>query len=105
MVNYDLPWNPNRIEQRFGRIHRIGQTFLVTCGTCLLSAQERATCSTSCLKDRRASAQFDDQVYDVLGDRLINTTLQTFSSKRTEDEEAERDRIMDQVITTTLAVI
>jgi SNF2 family DNA or RNA helicase len=26
MVNDDLPWNPNRIEQRFGRIHRIGQT-------------------------------------------------------------------------------
>jgi hypothetical protein len=26
MVNYDLPWNPNRLEQRFGRVHRIEQT-------------------------------------------------------------------------------
>lgn len=33
MVNYDLPWNPNRIEQRFGRIHRIGQTEVCHYGT------------------------------------------------------------------------
>ena len=26
LVNFDLPWNPLRIEQRIGRIHRIGQT-------------------------------------------------------------------------------
>ena len=26
IINYDLPWNPMRIEQRVGRIHRIGQT-------------------------------------------------------------------------------
>ena len=26
LVNYDLPWNPMKIEQRIGRIHRIGQT-------------------------------------------------------------------------------
>jgi len=30
MVNYDLPWNPNRLEQRFGRIHRIGQREVCT---------------------------------------------------------------------------
>ncbi len=32
MVNYDLPWNPNRIEQRFGRIHASGRSAGVTCG-------------------------------------------------------------------------
>lgn len=26
MVNYDLPWNPMRVEQRIGRVHRLGQT-------------------------------------------------------------------------------
>lgn len=26
LINYDLPWNPMRIEQRIGRVHRIGQT-------------------------------------------------------------------------------
>ena len=26
IINYDIPWNPMRIEQRIGRLHRIGQT-------------------------------------------------------------------------------
>lgn len=29
LVNYDLPWNPQRVEQRIGRIHRFGQKFNV----------------------------------------------------------------------------
>ena len=38
MINYDLPWNPNRLEQRFGRIHRIGQTEV--CHLWILVAKE-----------------------------------------------------------------
>ena len=30
VVNYDLPWNPQRVEQRIGRCHRYGQKFDVT---------------------------------------------------------------------------
>ncbi len=26
VINYDLPWNPMRLEQRIGRVHRLGQT-------------------------------------------------------------------------------
>lgn len=40
IINYDLPWNPNRLEQRFGRIHRIGQTEVCHCWN-LVAAQTR----------------------------------------------------------------
>ena len=49
MVNYDLPWNPNRLEQRFGRIHRIGQTEVCpTCGTWWPREPARATSTAAC---------------------------------------------------------
>jgi len=47
MVNYDLPWNPNRIEQRFGRIHRIGQSEVCHLWNLLPSSRPRPTCSVS----------------------------------------------------------
>jgi hypothetical protein len=42
MVNYDLPWNPNQLEQRFGRIHRIGQTEVCHRWSLIAAAPRRA---------------------------------------------------------------
>ena len=68
MVNYDLPWNPNRIEQRFGRIHRIGQTEV--CHLWNLVAEEtREGDVYRTLLDKLENARFalGGQVFDVLG--------------------------------------
>jgi superfamily II DNA or RNA helicase len=68
MVNYDLPWNPNRIEQRFGRIHRIGQTEV--CHLWNLVAEEtREGDVYRKLLDKLEEARkaLGGQVFDVLG--------------------------------------
>ena len=68
MVNYDLPWNPNRIEQRFGRIHRIGQTEV--CHLWNLVADETRegdVYRTLLEKLAEARSALGGQVFDVLG--------------------------------------
>jgi superfamily II DNA or RNA helicase len=68
MVNYDLPWNPNRIEQRFGRIHRIGQTEV--CHLWNLVADETRegdVYRTLLEKLEQARQSLGGQVFDVLG--------------------------------------
>ena len=68
MVNYDLPWNPSRIEQRFGRIHRIGQTEV--CHLWNLVAQETREGDVYrklLEKLDEARSALGGQVFDVLG--------------------------------------
>ncbi len=68
MVNYDLPWNPNRLEQRFGRIHRIGQTEV--CHLWNLVAEETRegdVYRTLLEKIEEARKALGGQVFDVLG--------------------------------------
>jgi len=68
MVNYDLPWNPNRIEQRFGRIHRIGQTEV--CHLWNLVAEETRegdVYRTLLHKLEEERLALGGQVFDVLG--------------------------------------
>lgn len=68
MVNYDLPWNPNRLEQRFGRIHRIGQK--ETCHLWNLVAgdtREGEVYQRLLEKLEESRAALGGQVFDVLG--------------------------------------
>ncbi len=77
MVNYDLPWNPNRIEQRFGRIHRIGQTEVCHLWNLVaLSTREGQVFERLLQKLENQREALGDEVYDVLGDPQINQSLQ-----------------------------
>jgi SNF2 family DNA or RNA helicase len=68
MVNYDLPWNPNRIEQRFGRIHRIGQTELCHLWNLVANeTREGDVYRTLREKLNEAREALHGQVFDVLG--------------------------------------
>ncbi len=76
MINYDLPWNPNRLEQRFGRIHRIGQTEV--CHLWNLVAQETREGDvylTVLRKLEREREALGGAVFDVLGRALDGAEL------------------------------
>jgi superfamily II DNA or RNA helicase len=68
MVNYDLPWNPNRIEQRFGRIHRIGQTEVCHLWNLVAEETREGDVYRRLLeKLEEARSALGGQVFDVLG--------------------------------------
>jgi superfamily II DNA or RNA helicase len=73
MVNYDLPWNPNRIEQRFGRIHRIGQTEVCHLWN-LVSPETREGAVYQLLLTKLAQEReaLGGEVFDVLGKVTFN---------------------------------
>jgi Helicase conserved C-terminal domain/Domain of unknown function (DUF3883) len=78
MINYDIPWNPARLEQRMGRIHRIGQTKDVYVfnfvadeavnGEPIIEGKVLRTLYTKLEKMRAALGE--DRVYDVIGEIL-----------------------------------
>jgi SNF2 family DNA or RNA helicase len=76
MVNYDLPWNPNRLEQRFGRIHRIGQQQI--CHLWNLVAKETREGEVYhrlLTKLETINEAFDGRVFDILGEVFEERSL------------------------------
>lgn len=76
MVNYDLPWNPNRLEQRFGRIHRIGQTEVCHLWN-LVAKETREGAVFQKLFDKLEVEReaLGGKVFDILGEAFENRSL------------------------------
>ena len=100
MVNYDLPWNPNRIEQRFGRIHRIGQMEVCRLWNLLAKDTREGQVFQRLLdkveEQRRA---YKGKVFDVLGEAFDGRPLRDIlmEAVRYGDRPDVRARL-DQVI-------
>lgn len=76
MVNYDLPWNPNKIEQRFGRIHRIGQTEVCHLWNLVAADTREGEVYARLLEKLEAAREaLGGRVYDVLGELFEGTSL------------------------------
>lgn len=77
LINWDIPWNPNRLEQRMGRIHRYGQKQdvmvfnMVASNTREGQVLERLLTKLDIIREGMG----DDRVYDVIQDVLENVGL------------------------------
>src|SRR5439155_9013967 len=108
MVNYDLPWNPNRIEQRFGRIHRIGQTEV--CHMWNLVATETREGEVFQRLFEKLEAQREalgGQVFDVLGQLFTENSLRDLLIEAVRYGErpevrARLEQVVDEAIDQTL---
>ena len=76
MVNYDLPWNPNRLEQRFGRIHRIGQTEVCHLWNLVAKETREGDVYHRLLKKMEVESQaLQGRVFDILGEVFEEMSL------------------------------
>ncbi len=100
LVNYDLPWNPNRIEQRFGRIHRIGQREVCHMWNLVaIDTREGLVFQRLFEKLKEQTKALGGQVFDVLGQVFVDDPLRDLllEAIRYGDQPEVRARL-DQVV-------
>ena len=91
MVNYDIPWNPARLEQRMGRIHRYGQKHNVQIVN-LVAGKTHEGRVLRVLLDKLEAIRREldsDKVFDVIGKLFDNQSLRSYMLKSLEDSSAE----------------
>ncbi|MDI6861474.1 MAG: helicase-related protein [Caldisericia bacterium] len=120
MINYDIPWNPNRIEQRMGRIHRYGQQKDVHIFNLIAVDTREGTVFNKIFEklDEIRRALGSDKVFDIIGDvfkdkNLYQLLIEAVSNTKSLDEilkeieiKVDEDyirRIKDTLIGETLA--
>ncbi len=100
MVNYDLPWNPNRLEQRFGRIHRIGQTEVCHLWNLVAKETREGDVYHRLLKKIEVeSAALKGRVFDILGEIFEETSLKDLLMQaiRYGDQPEVRSRLTNKI--------
>ncbi len=100
MVNYDLPWNPNRLEQRFGRIHRIGQTEVCHLWNMVAAETREGDVFQRLLEKLEVERlALGGRVFDILGDVFEEKSLREMliEAIRYGDDPVVRARLMQKV--------
>lgn len=76
LIDYDIPWNPNRLEQRIGRVHRYGQRYPVYIFNFVASNTREGKVLKSLLeKIEKIREALGDKIYDVIGEILEGEKL------------------------------
>ena len=91
MVNYDVPWNPARLEQRMGRIHRYGQRHDPVVIVNLIAGETREGRVLKTLLDKLELIRTQlrsDKVFDVVGRLFENVSLKDYLEQATTEEGA-----------------
>jgi superfamily II DNA or RNA helicase len=100
MINYDLPWNPNRLEQRFGRIHRIGQTEVCFMWNIVAEQTREGEVYLRLLDKLKAEREaLGGAVFDVLGKTFEGTELRKLliQAVRYGDQPEVKAKLYEQV--------
>ena len=91
MVNYDVPWNPARLEQRMGRIHRYGQKHDAVYIANLVAWKTREGKVMKTLLDKMETIRKElgsDKVFDVIGRLFENVSLKSYLDAAIRGEDA-----------------
>jgi superfamily II DNA or RNA helicase len=103
LINWDIPWNPNRLEQRMGRIHRYGQADdvwvynLVAQNTREGSVLQKVLSKLDVMREQMGS----DRVYDVIDEWLEDVPLvRLIESAIDSDDESASARETDAALST-----